>query len=91
MLASPMVSPMAHAFTIEDGSGQYGVQKFNLEEQARNFRTGKVETSTTKSEWETPAGKMQFGVQGGPNFGGSGAAYRRHFDRMLTPPQMQDR
>ena len=88
-----LASPAAHAFTIEDGSSPYAVPKFDLEEQSRNFRKGDPDTSGTgKREWETPVGKLQFGVQSNSPYGSnSGAANRRHFDRMLTPPIMRDR
>ena len=35
-----LAAPAAHAFTVEnkDADGQYGVPKFDLEEQSKNFR-----------------------------------------------------
>ena len=98
-----LAAPAAHAFTVEnkDEGGQYGVPKFNLEEQAKNFRKdGSDASSTGKSLYETPLGngKLQFGVTQGPasSFGSvfspglgptDGArASRQDFDRVLAPP-----
>src|SRR3954468_1812534 len=74
--AGALAAPAAHAFTVEnkDEGGQYGVPKFNLEDQAKNFRKdGSDASSTGKNFYETPLGngKLQFGVtQGGSsNFG----------------------
>ena len=88
-----LASPAAHAFTIEDGTGKGAIPKFDLEEQSRNFRKGDLDTpGVGKREWETPVGKLQFGVQSNSPYGSnSGAANRRHFDRMLTPQIMRDR
>ena len=57
--ACVLAAPAAHAFTVEnkDEGGQYGVPKFNLEEQAKNFRKdGSDPSSTGKSFYETPLG-----------------------------------
>jgi hypothetical protein len=88
-------SAAAHAFTFQDGQsgqGQYAVPKFDLEEQAKQFRK---EGSKDSSKWETPlgSGKLQFGVQQNPQanfFPGFGPtpghrAGRADFERMLTP------
>ena len=93
LAGSLLAQPVVHAFTIQDGTGVGPVPKFDLEEQSRNFRKGDLTTpGTGKGEWETPVGKLQFGVQSNPRFGaGSGAADRRHFDRMLAPPNMRER
>ena len=70
-----LAAPAAHAFTIEnkDAGGQYAVPKFDLEEQAKNFRKdGTGATGTATALYETPLGngKLQFGVtQGSSNFG----------------------
>lgn len=86
----------AHAFTFQDGGsggqGQYAVPKFDLEEQAKQFRSG---GSKDPSKWETPVGggKLQFGVQQGPQspfapgFSPTPGhrANRADFERMLTP------
>ena len=88
----------AYAFQFQDGGqgagGQYAVPKFDLEEQARQFRQG---GSKDASKWETPvgSGKLQFGVQQNgqqtspfaPGFSPT-QGYRSngaHFERMLTP------
>jgi hypothetical protein len=95
----------ALAFTIEnkDGSagGLYAVPKFDLEEQARNFRTTSPEGAAgAKRDFDTPVGKgtLQFGVQQrpagfgfGPSFGpvpGTRAG-RADFDRMVTPENLR--
>ena len=95
VLGAMLAAPAAQAFTIDDGSGKGAIPKFDLEEQSRNFRKGDLDTPG-KREWDTPVGKLQFGVQGNSPFGSplgpnSGAADRRHFDRMLTPQIMRDR
>lgn len=98
--AGALAAPAAHAFTVEnkDEGGQYGVPKFNLEEQAKNFR--KDDTSTAgKSDFSTPIGNgtVFFGVTQGPSsFGsmlspglglsGSSQNSRQEFDRRLAPP-----
>ena len=69
--ACALAAPAAHAFTVEnkDEGGQYGVPKFNLEEQAKNFRKdGSDVSSTGKSFYETPlgSGTLHFGVTQGP-------------------------
>jgi len=93
VIGALLASPAAHAFTIEDGTGKGALPKFDLDEQSRNFRKGDLDTpGAGKREWETPVGKLQFGVQSNSPYGSnSGAANRRHFDRMLTPQIMQDR
>src|SRR5215218_4255005 len=47
--ACALAGPAAYAFTVEnkDEGGQYGVPKFNLEEQAKNFRKDGSEVSST--------------------------------------------
>ena len=90
VIGALLASPAAQAFTIEDGTGKGAIPKFDLEEQSRNFRKGDLDTE--KREWETPVGKLQFGVQSNSPYGSnSSAANRRHFDRMLTPQIMRDR
>jgi hypothetical protein len=93
----------AHAFTVEnkDEGGQYGVPKFNLEEQMKNFRKdGSDASSTGKNFYETPLGpgKLQFGVTQGPASGFGSAfspsfgpadgsrASRQDFNRVVAPP-----
>ena len=50
-------------------AGQYGVPKFDLEEQAKNFRKdGSGVSPTGKSDFSTPLGNgtLHFGVTQGP-------------------------
>ena len=99
-----LTGPAAQAFTFEnkdqDGAGAYAVPKFDIEEQARNFRSGGTGTATPgKTDFDTPLGKgtMQFGVQQGPSFCsgmGFGAvngsrAGRADFERMVTPDSLR--
>ena len=96
LLAGP-----AHAFTFENGSKSVdSIPKFDLEEQSKQFRTPSLDTSASKGEYNTPIGKLQFGVQPdnsmygyrspfAPTFGPSGNADRRHYDRMFTPEYLQ--
>jgi hypothetical protein len=97
-----MAAPAAQAFTVEnqEAAGPYSVPKFDLEEQARQFRKeGTDAKSTGKVEFESALGKgsLNFGVQQNtgsnlvpglaPSLGWSGAGpSRRDFDRMLAPP-----
>jgi hypothetical protein len=98
-----LAAPAAHGFTIEnkDSEGQYGVPKFDLEEQTKHFRKDGTGTVTGSGKlFETPLGdgKLQFGVTQGSSSpfssqlgpGGSAAAQRQHFDRMLSPPSSLD-
>ena len=103
LMAAGLLALPAHAFTFENGNpGPTSIPKFDLEEQARQFRTPQVDTSLTpKKEFDTPLGKLQFGVQErssmfgygspfAPTFGpNGGAADRRHYDRMFTPDYLQ--
>jgi hypothetical protein len=90
--AAMLAAPAAHAFTIDDGTDKSGQPKFDLEEQSRNFRTPRVDLSTPGvNSFETPFGKMQFGVQSN-SFGYDAAARdRRHYDRMFAPDFLKDR
>jgi hypothetical protein len=98
-----LAAPAAHAFTVEnkDAAGQYGVPKFDLEEQSKNFRKdGAGATANGSGLYETPLGngKLQFGIQpgGASNFGSpfspqlgpslSAQQSRQEFDRRLAPP-----
>ena len=92
-----LAAPAAHAFTVEnkDAAGQYGVPKFDLEEQSKNFRKdGSAATTNGKSLYETPLGNgtLHFGVTAGrpsnfgsvfsPGLGPSGPRNsRQEFDR----------
>ena len=92
-----LAAPAAHAFTMENGdsAGPYAIPKFDLEEQSKNFRKdGADPLAAGKNQFDTPIGKLQFGVQPGPGFmdGTPGAVSRnsrRDFDRMLAPPGSQ--
>ena len=98
-----LAAPAAHAFTVEnkDAAGQYGVPKFDVEEQAKNFRKdGTGAALNDKGMFETPlgSGKLQFGIQPGGSSGfgsvfapGLGPSLsvqqsRQEFDRRLAPP-----
>jgi hypothetical protein len=103
-----LAAPAAQAFTLggEAANGTnsgYGVPKFDLEEQAKNFRNGGSGGSTPgKTDFSTPFGKgtMEFGVKQGPSsaFGvGPGSigpatgsrVNRMDFERMVTPETMR--
>jgi hypothetical protein len=97
-----LAAPVAQAFTLggEAAGGTnsgYQVPRFDLEEQARNFRAGSP-TGTTpgKTDFSTPFGNgtMEFGVRQGPSsafgFGPGSPApgsrvNRMDFERMVTP------
>ena len=98
-----LAAPAARAFTVEnkDAAGQYGVPKFDLEEQSKNFRKdGTTATTNSNGLYETPLGngKLQFGIQpgGSSNFGSAFSPQlgpspsmqqsRQEFDRRLAPP-----
>ena len=78
VLAAAILAPAALAFTSENrdasGTGQYVLPKFDVEEQAKNFRRGDGSTPAANvREIDTPFGKgtLQFGVQqrSSTNFG----------------------
>ena len=102
-VACALTAPAARAFTVEnkDATGQYGVPKFDLEEQSKNFRKdGASGTTNSNGLYETPfaGGKLQFGIQPGgssgfgsvfsPQLGPSLSVQqsRQEFDRRLAPP-----
>ena len=70
--ACALAAPAAHAFTVEnkDAAGQYGVPKFDLEEQIQELPQGRRRRGFDdgKSLYETPLGNgtLHFGVQQGP-------------------------
>ena len=95
-----MLTPAsAYAFTFQDGQGNK-IPQFDLEEQARQFRTPDPSASAAAKAVETPFGKLEFGVQqrGTPMFGspfapsfgsGTGNADRRHYERLFAPDAMK--
>jgi hypothetical protein len=95
--AALLIGPAAHAFTVEnkDSEGQYGVPKFDLEQQAKGFTKGGTTVESGKL-YETPiaGGTFQFGVSPNASFGngspfslsGSSMQSRQEFDRRLAPP-----
>jgi hypothetical protein len=101
-----LTAPLAHGFTIEnkDSEGQYGVPKFDLEEQSKSFRKDGTGTVVGNGKmYETPIGdgKLQFGITQGTGSGfnspfsptlgpDSSTAQRYHFNRMLSPPSSLD-
>ncbi len=110
-----LAGTVAHAFTIEnkDASGSsgsgfsgspYAAPKFDIEEQAKNFRSGgtSITSPGAKTDFSTPlgSGSVQFGVQQGPAFGsgfGPGSlgpvsgsrAGRMDFERAVTPDSLR--
>lgn len=106
--ASLLAAPAAHAFTVEnkDGAGQYGAPKFDLEEQAKQFRrdgspSSGIGNSKTLYETQLGDGKLQFGVSQGAGTGFNSAVFgsqfgpglqnsRQEFDRRLAPPSSLD-
>lgn len=98
--AASLPAPAAHAFTVEnkDAAGAYTVPKFDVEEQAKNFRKdGSGTAANGKTSYDTPIGKLEFGVgQGSSNFGGLGSGFgptprntRADFDRVVTPENLR--
>ena len=89
-----LMAPQAHAFTVENkdaGGGaaasQFAMPKFDLEEQAKNFRKNGDGTAAA-SKYETPAGTLQFGVRQGPVSGfGSGFGMGSGFGPGTLGPQ----
>ena len=99
VLAAPAATPSR--WKTKTPTGQYGVPKFDLEEQSKNFRKdGSAATTNSNGLYETPLGngKLQFGIQpgGSSNFGSvfapglgpsmSAQSSRQEFDRRLAPP-----
>jgi hypothetical protein len=97
-----LAASAAHAFTVEnkDAAGQYTVPKFDLEEQAKNFRKSDG-SSLGKSDLSTPLGNgtLHFGVTQGPSNFGFGPGFgptglqqnsRQEFNRRLAPPSSLD-
>ena len=98
--AAVLAAPAARAFTVEnrDAAGDYSVPKFDVEEQAKNFRKDGSGTSATgKTSYDTPIGKLEFGVgQSSSQFGGFGSGFgrsprdsRQDFNRVVTPENLR--
>ena len=98
-----LAPPAARAFTLENDPAK-AAPNFDFDEQLRQFRTNpQLDTSAngSKKSWDTPIGKLQFGVQQrnvspfsspfAPMYGSSnsGNADRRHYDRLFAPPHRQ--
>jgi hypothetical protein len=96
--AAMLIGPAAHAFTVEnkDTEGQYGVPKFDLEQQAKGFTKDGTNVASGKL-YEVPitGGSLQFGVSPNSSFGTGGSMFgpgtsamqsRQEFDRRLAPP-----
>jgi hypothetical protein len=98
--------PSALAFTVEnkDADGPYSVPKFNLEDQAKQFRkdgTNSLAPSLGKTDFSTPfgTGSLYFGARPSDSaapFGsftgstfGSSQNYRSHFERVVTPENLR--
>jgi hypothetical protein len=79
----------AAAFTIEGGDARWS-PKFDLEEQARQFRAPGREATPGTTSLDVPGGRLQFGVQRDtPAFGSPfdmpSRAQRHHYDRLFDP------
>jgi len=101
-----LAAPATLAFTVEnkDADGPYSVPKFNLEEQAKQFRKGDTNSlapSLGKTDFNTPLGPgtLYFGPRSsdsaspfssfsGSTFGSS-QNYRNHFERVVTPDSLR--
>ena len=89
-------APAAQAFTLEGAE----VPRFDLEEQAKNFRKGADPQTGNKTSFDTPLGKgtLEFGARPQSNFNspfsfgpssGSSLVTRQDFDRLTAPPSSQ--
>jgi hypothetical protein len=100
--AGALAAPAAHAFTMEnnDAAGAYGVPKFDIEEQAKNFSKGGADTSLGKNDGSVPfaGGTLNFGVRQGSNFNsGFGPGFlgpmnrdtRQDFNHIVTPESLK--
>jgi hypothetical protein len=102
LVAGALAVPSAMSFTLENDPAKGGIPKFDFDEQLRQFRNSPqvAPASANKKGWETPIGTLQFGVSRGPafgtplggfgsQFGGSGNADRKHYERLFAPPHRQ--
>ena len=100
--ACVLAAPAAHAFTVEnkDAAGQYGVPKFDLEEQAKNFRKDgsaarRTATAFTRRRLAMASCSSAFNRAARPTSARCSARAsarrgraisRQEFDRRLAPP-----
>jgi hypothetical protein len=103
-VAGVLAPAAALAFKVEDrdADGQYSVPKFDLEEQAKNFRKDGGTATATGNGYSIPLGNgsLEFGVRSGSGSafnsgsvfsrnlgpGSSAESTRQEFDRRLAPP-----
>jgi len=97
-LAAAFAAPAAHAFTMENRDGSpYGVPKFDIEEQAKNFSKGGTDLSVKKdgsAGVPFAGGTLHFGVQqgsgAGPGFlGPRNRDTRQDFNNVVTPESLK--
>ena len=89
-------APAAHAFTMENkDASPYGVPKFDIEEQARNFSKSGTDLSV-KNDGSVPfaGGSLHFGVQQGSSFGPGFLGprtrdTRQDFNHVVTPESLK--
>ena len=90
----------AHAFQMQNSDANaYGVPKFDIEEQAKNFsKNGTDTTFKNDGSGSVPfaGGTLQFGVQQGSTFGSFGPGFgptirdtRRDFNHVVTPDSLK--
>lgn len=100
-MSAAFAAPSARAFTMQntDSTGAYGVPKFDIEEQAKNFSKGGTDYSVKNDgSVQFGGGTLHFGVQQGSNFnsgfgpGSLGPASRdtrQDFNRVVTPESLK--
>ena len=99
-ISAAFAAPAAHAFTMENkDASPYGVPKFDIEEQAKNFSKGGTDLSV-RNDGSVPfgGGTLHFGVQQGSSFGpGFGPGFlgpmnrdtRQDFNHIVTPESLK--
>jgi hypothetical protein len=95
-ISAAFAAPAAHAFTMENkDASPYGVPKFDIEEQARNFSKGGTDLSV-KNDGSVPfaGGSLHFGVQQGSSFGPGFLGprtrdTRQDFNHVVTPESLK--
>ncbi len=95
LAVATLLAPAAHAFTFEDGKGNT-IPKFDLEEQARQFRKprprhvdGGKEVDGDADRQSAVRRRPQFSPFGSPFGFRSGNSDRRHYDRLFAPDSMK--